>query len=299
VRDGEESGGFMVRWDYWEDSPIGVVPWLAPNDSAFIGSYALLPIYKETANEVYLKSAIEIGEWIIRRGIDSNGRIYPGFRLDKKTWERDWLYVDAGFTMTIFYVLWKVTHDEKWKHYLRLITEDFIRRFYSPQGYFYSRWESPNFRAKNIFTRGQAWALDGMIAAYLGLNNSRYLEIALHCSKFLIDRQNQDGSWNYQCNRFTGPCNKATPILAYHFLRLYKICGDKTLKQAARHALDWCEKNQYRGSDSRALGGIHARNDEGCIVGVRGVDNIFAYANAYYIMALNLWTESDAVAKFL
>ncbi len=291
VKDGEEQGGFMVRWDYWEDSPIGIVPWLAPNDSAFIGSYALLPMYVETGNKVYLESAIQIGEWIIRRGIDQNGRIYGGFRLDTKTWEKDWLYVDAGFTMTIFYGLWKVTHDERWRHYLRLITEDFINRFFSPKGYFYARWESPNFLRKIIFTRGQAWALDGIIAAYLGLKDPRYIETALHCSRFLTDRQKQDGSWNYHRNPPVGPCSKAIPILAYHFLRLYRICGDKSLYQAARRSLDWCEKNQYRGSDPRALGGIHGQNEEGCIVGVRGVDNIFTYANAYYVMALNLWNE--------
>jgi len=289
-QEGPEAGGIMVRWDVWQDSPTGIVPWLAPNDSAIIGSYAFLPLYQETKDTRYLEAAMKIGEWIIKNGMSEEGRLYAGYREDIGIWDKSWLYVDAGFAGTLFEGLYEITGEVKWKKTLKLFIDDFIKLFWCEDGYFYKNWTYPNQKDRNIYARGQAWALDGLISAYKVLKEEKYLEKILACADYLVEHQNENGSWNYLLNiKDSGECNKGTPIIAYHLFRLSNFTK-KTEKyyNSARKAMEWCEANQYKGSDTNAVGGIHAYNTEGCIVGVRNTDTIFTYANAYYILARNL-----------
>lgn len=289
-QDGPEAGGITVRWDVWQDSPIGIVPWLAPNDSAIIGSYAFLPLYQETKDNKYIQAAIRIGDWIIKSGMTKAGRLYVGYREDLGVWDRSWLYVDAGFTGTLFEGLYEFTGEVKWKKTLKLFIDDFIKLFWCDDGYFYKHWYYPNQMVRNIFARGQGWVLDGLISAYKVLKEEKYLEKILACAGYLVEHQNENGSWNYLLNiKDSGECNKGTPIIAYHLLRLSDFTkNSEKYYNSAKKAIEWCEANQYERSDSNAVGGIHAYNIEGCIVGVKNTDTIFTYSNAYYILACNL-----------
>lgn len=293
--EGEEAGGIMVRWDFWSDSPIGIVPWLAPNDSAIIGSYALLPLYQATGDVKYLNAAIKIGEWIRRRGMTEDGQLYVGYRADLGIWDKSWLYVDAGFTGTLFEGLYLITDEARWKEALKLFIDDFIQRFWCEEGCFYRTWYAAREMDRNIFARGQGWALDGLISAYRVLKQGKYLQKIVACADYLVEHQNANGSWNYMLNiEDSGECNKGTPVIAYHLLRLSELIPEATrYVSSARKALEWCEEHQYRGPDQFAVGGIHARNVEGCIVAFPNTDTIFTYGVAYYLLALNKLDEIE------
>jgi len=294
-QEGDEAGGIMVRWDVWPDSPIGIVPWLAPNDSAIIGSYALLPLYQATGDTKYLNAAVKIGEWILRRGMTEGGQLYVGYREDLGVWDKSWLYVDAGFTGTLFEELFWITGEARWKEALRLFIDDFIQRFGCEEGCFYRTWYAAREMDRGIFARGQGWALDGLISAYRVLKEREYLQKIMACADYLVEHQNANGSWNYMLNiEDSGECNKGTPVIAYHLLRLSELIPEATKYiSSAKKALEWCEEHQYRGPDQFAVGGIHARNAEGCIVAFPNTDTIFTYGVAYYLLALNKLAEIE------
>ena len=289
VKNGLNEGAFMVRWDISKDSPIGIIPWLAPNDSAFLAANGLMSLYYTTKEEKYLDASIKVGEWIIREGMERDGHLYLGFRLDYNKWEKSKLYVDAGFTATLFEELFKASGNKKWADVLKLFIDDFINKLYVEKGYFYKTWEKSNKIEKNIFARGQAWALDGLLSAYSVLKNKKYLDIILTIAKYLIKNQNKNGSWHYLINfKFSGECAKATPIIAYHLLRIYEILPDYSIIFAVKKALNWCYNHQYLNniSDENTAGGIHSQTLEGAITSIRDVDTIFTYSVAYYLLAL-------------
>jgi len=234
-KEGKNRGAFMCRWDTTCDHPTGFTKWLAPNDSAFIGAYALLPLYRYTNDKRFLNASLILADWIIKKGMKANGQLKVGFRKEKKK-------------------------------------------------LFYNMWFSYGRRGRLIFSRGQAWAMDGLISSYLLLNEEYLLELCEECAKTMINFQTKEGGWYYlaDCPE-TGFCNKGTPILAYHLIRLSKLTGNIIYREAAERAVAWCEKNQYHNNDSWAKGGIVSWNTEGCIINNPNTRTAFPYATAYYL----------------
>jgi rhamnogalacturonyl hydrolase YesR len=285
---GPERGGFEVRWDFSRQAPQGVIRWLAPNDSAFIATNAFISLFECTKENRYLDIALATGEWIARRGIDPSGRLYHGYILDEERWVKDCIYVDSGFTASLFVALAEITQDEKWTNLTTLFVDDFIARFQSDEGYFFKMWYAPDQLEDRIFARGQAWALDALLSAYDLLDEQTYLDSIIKCADFLLRHQQKDGSWHYLINDSqSGQDNKGIPIIAYHLLRLYEMCNKGAYRQAAKQALLWCEQHIYRGADPYARGGICAHSAEGNISGIRNVTTSFFYANIYYLLASN------------
>jgi len=279
-------GGLVVRWDVSETSPSGIIPWRAPNDMAFICGYGLLPLYRATGKQEFLDVSREMAIWIIESGMKNDGQLIAGYRDDLGVWDSSWLYVDAGYTATMFQELYELDHHALWLSALRKFMSWYISSFWVDRGYF--RWIWPNrFWRRAIFTRGQAWALDGLLATYKATKEKQYLELAQTCADYLIGQQQSDGSWPYIMNRpDTGPCNKGIPILAFHLLRLYHLSGKKRYMKASQLALAWCEKNQFLANPiSMLYGGIAGRSSEGAIIDSEPCVNAFLYSSAYFIMA--------------
>jgi len=285
------AGGVVIRWDISPSSPIGIVPWRAPNDIAFIGAYAFLPLYHATLDKKYLHAALEMGRWILENGFLPNGHLFAGYRDDLSHWDRSWLYVDSGYTSKLFARLYLATNDIFWKNAAIQFIDWYIENFYSKSGFFKWVWPWRFWNSgKKIFTRGQAWALDGVLSAYQISGDKKYLEIARQVAFTLLKYQNDDGSWPYILTRHSsGPCNKGTPILAYHLLRIYELTGEDFFGDSARKAIQWCENNQCLIEIQHfEYGGIFSKNEEGSIVGQANVSTAFLYASAYYSMAKNL-----------
>ena len=291
-----KNGGMVIRWDISQSSPTGIVPWRAPNDVAYLAAYGFCSLYKATGLSKYLDAAIEIGDWVIEHGLTTEGQLYVGYRDDLQKWETNWLYVDAGFTSRLFSELATITQDSKWSYYLKLFMDWYIKAFYSHRGFFYWSWSKKPWRnVSKIFTRGQAWALDGLIASYDLIQSDHFLFIANEVVRKLVNSQSEDGSWPYLLGRASsGACNKGTPIIAYHLLQLYKWVNDPEILLVTQKALSWCEKNQCDDKeDYFKYGGIFATNTEGSITGEKNVSTSFLYSTAYYIMAKHLMTNLE------
>jgi rhamnogalacturonyl hydrolase YesR len=290
-------GGMVVRWDMSETSPIGIVPWRAPNDVAFIGAYGFLPLYQGTGRSEYLAAALDIGHWIVGTSLLADGRVLVGYRDDLGVWDRTWVYIDVGFTGRLFSELYLATGDSLWRASLSSFANWYVRAFSTGPGHFRWTWPRRIWQRKHrVFTRGQAWALDGVLAAYEILGHKRYLDVALNCVSRLLSAQASDGSWSYLLDiPSSGPDNKGVPVLAYHLLRMYGLTGDRALRDSAQRALDWCDRHQALGPGVpfEARGGIVSLNEEGSITGKAQAATAFVYAAASYIMARHL--EKDLV----
>lgn len=291
---GVASGSFMARWDVFDQSPTGVIPVYATNDSAFLGTNGLLAAYKVTGEAVFLDSATRLGNWIVDSAMTDAGQLFIGYRSDIGAWVDNYLFVDGGFTASFFAELYRVTNDEKWFSAMILFTDWYIKVLYDPHSKrFWRIWYSDRPTAKELFSRGQAWALDGIISAYELTQSDNYSAVIRGVADTLVKYQHEDGFWSYILNKpSSGDCSKATPILAYHLLRAYQIFRDETWLRCARRAVEGGRRSvDMDGSDRRSFGGIHRASLEGCIFGPTNVDSVFMYSQCYQLLAEQLLAE--------
>lgn len=283
-------GGLVIRWDVSKTSKIGFIPWRAPNDVSIIASYCFIPLYQRFGNVEFLDAAIEIGQWILKKGMHQDGRLLVGYRDDLHEWDTSWLYVDAGFTTRLFAGLYQITKQQLWFEAQNKFYDWFFPNFSRQDGLFHTFWPKRFWQSRNhIFSRGQAWVLDGVLSSYEANHEERYLDIAYRCCEYLAEKQSVDGSWPYLLlNPDSGACNKGTPILAYHFLRLYQLMPHKWLLDSANRALTWCQEVMSKDIQSLRYGGIFSINTEGSITGSTNTSTAFVYSSAYYILAKKL-----------
>lgn len=297
--DGDEQGAIMARWDILNQTPQGITPQLATNDSAFIASYGFLSAYDYSGDEKYLVAAQKVGDWIVNRGMKSDGQLYMGKRLDTGGWVKNHLFVDSGFTSTLFAGLYRITSEEKWKVATTRFENWYIDHLYDPVNhYFWWNWYDFRSPAKTMFARGQAWALDGVLATYNITSNEKYLAVLRAVANTLINYQSTEGAWYYHLNNpKTGLDAKGTPIIAYHLARIWQITKSEKIKQSVEAALAWCQSATItRKDDYRTHGGIAAHSEEGTMYGARNVATIFMYAQAYY--KLTTYTLEDESYEF-
>jgi rhamnogalacturonyl hydrolase YesR len=276
-------GGYTVRWDYPRETTTGLKTWRAPNDSAFLASHGLLPLYDETGDKRYLDAATAVGNWVTEEALRDDGHLAFG---DADGWDFSRLYVDAGFTTTLFERLYERDGAQRWVDACRSFVDWFVNHLYlSDEDRFIKTWEASGNHGTERYTRGQAWALDGLISAFELLSRDDLKEIIVSVARTLCDCQRDDGGWNnLMKNEYSGVDNKGTPIIAYHLARLGSIIGNEDFLRAASNGVHWCEANQVR-QVSNGYGGIRAWNREGNIVGKRYATTAFPYASAYYLLA--------------
>jgi hypothetical protein len=94
----------------------------APRDAA-TGACALLALYLETGEQEYLHRATRFAEWYSTHGSDADGYPWDDFDLAKgqgtSRKRGDW---QAGGAL-VYYQLWKLTGDERWKKSLKRILD--------------------------------------------------------------------------------------------------------------------------------------------------------------------------------
>lgn len=290
-KSGDEAGSFMARWDIFDNSPRGINPQYSTNDSAFIGAYALIPAFEYFGDRKYLDSAVKIGHWIQDKGMGSDGQLYMGIDGETGSCVDNHLFVDAGFTQTLFAALYRTTKDPSWLKPMEKFTEWFIKIMFLPgKGYFARNWYSDGRVDSTIFLRGQAWAMDGLLACYEATKAAKYLQILMQMVNTLSIHQAKEGAWYHFMDRASsGCCSKGTPIIVYHLTRLLLITEDDALLELIRKALTWCKESVWENdSDPRALGGVFGKSIEGTMYGPRNIDCIFMYGIAYYRLTIQL-----------
>lgn len=282
--------GWIVRNDYGVKN---IKPLLAPNDSAYIANNACLEIYKKTKIQEYLDAAIECADWIIETA-RQDGMVYFGYDTFSDQWETDHNIVDVGFTAGLFAELYEITNNNKYSNFARKFTETYIKLFFDKEkGRFWSSIGLNDKPRGTGFSRGQAWALEGLIPVYKWLGDETIKPIINSTVQHLIRTQNKDGSWPRELdNPNLGPDCKGTPVIAYS---LHKWLTEGPLERelyeaaskAVSNALQWC--GQHTAENGNGLGGIYSFCYEGAIVHHPFTSTAFAYSSAY---ALELYYMS-------
>ena len=274
-------GGWLVRFDIDKDGPIPVI---APNDSAYIATNALLTAYTATSDKRFLVSAEKTAHWIIDT-VSPNGLVWLGYDLRHKQWIKNYNIADIGFTSALFAHLYQLIGDNKYLCFLRRFVSAYLNTFYNKKTKcFATAVDEHGNQIGGYFGRGQAWALEGLIPAYMVLKEDYLSKIINDLVEFLLNRQNRNGSWPYNFkNYLMGEDCKGTPVIAYNLLQWYKYNGQKDYRiiNAVQKALHWCKKHTCLTGEAR--GGIFSYTIEGAIVHSLYSSTAFTYSSAYAI----------------
>lgn len=286
IKEGKNSGGYEVRWDVTRAEPSGILRWIAPNDAAMLGSQGLMTLHALFPDGRCLEAAERIAQWIMTSCTRPDGLVYVGCDARTNRWNSDWLYVDCAFTTTLFRDLYHQTRDEAYAQWTRAFIAAFVKAFLRPDGLFDAFSGEMRVHKGHVFTRGQAWALDGLLSAHEVTPDEELLTIAEATLRRLQETQNPDGSWYYSLlSPQSGKDAKAVPIIANHALRLHGRRPQAWLVELAARALDWCTAQQAPANVPFAGGGIGSYTSEGAITGKTSASIIFSYSVAYYLLA--------------
>lgn len=275
------NGGWVVRNDY--DSN-GVVPVLAPNDSAYIANNACIEMYLQTSEKKYLDAANKCAEWIMETA-RPDGMIYVGYDTKREHWQKNHNIVDVGFTAGLFARLFEITKQQKYYDFLERFVERYIDLFYDDKVHGFSTSLDGNDKAfGGMFGRGQAWALEGLIPASRVLKkNTNITRVIEQTIDTLILKQDKKGAWPYNLSRpLMGLDCKATSVIACSLMEWYKIHPEKNdIKEAANRAYYWCIR--HTSTDIKSKGGIFSYSTEGAIVHHFYTWTAFVYGSTYAI----------------
>jgi hypothetical protein len=290
---GDLNGALLSRCRYYPKSDLPVHTLYGVNDTSFAVRWALIPLYKNTGDEKYLRASKKAMSWV-ESAINKHSFVPSHFYKEKNRWE-DKAFVDTGFTPEGFEALSGVTNDQK--KYEKTGTnfmDRFISQFRLSSGFYGDLFRPGEKISSRIFTRGQAWVLEGLIASYKLSKKGPYLEAANHLADLVIENQNPNGSWAYllgfefpdnQTKQDTGECEKATTVLAYMLVEMYKITGIQRYLISARKALEWSRGMMETNVNKLGFGGIASRSLASGITGLPFLKVATGYANAYYILA--------------
>lgn len=284
----QECGGWIVRNDY--DSE-GAIPVLAPNDSAYMANNSGLELYLATKEDKYLKSAVKCAEWIIDT-VGEDGMVFVGYDMKHNCWHTEYNIVDVGFTAGLFARLYEITNDVRYFSFLKRFTERYIELFYIPSknGFTASLDENGN-RIGGIFSRGQAWALEGLIPASRVLHNETVTSVVQETINNLLKFQDKQGGWAYNLSRpFMGIDCKAASVIACSLMNWYKEHPDQIeIKNAAGKAYKWCISHTL--PDGKGRGGIYSYSTEGAVVHHHYSCTAFVYGSSYAVELKRLLSE--------
>lgn len=282
----QSDGSWIVRDDYIEGKPSGIK---APNDSAYIANHALLTGYLKTGKEVYLESAIRCADWIM--SITRNdGLVSTGFDTQNQKWLNDFIIVDTGFTLGLFAKIYEITQSEKYREYLIRFTESFVKYFLKNNGFFSTSIDSAYRHVGGSFARGQAWALEGLIASYRVNSNPSVFNVIKKCINVILREQHRSGGWSYNFERkLLGDDGKAVPVISRVLMDYYDISKDENVLFCVKKAMNWCARHTRKTGAGR--GGIFTFSMEGGVVHHNYSSMAFVYSSSYALEVSYLLKE--------
>lgn len=292
-----DCGGWIVRNDYSEN---GMIPMLAPNDSAYLANNGLLSVYKKTKDSRYLFAAEKCADWIIETARE-DGLVLIGQNSKTGQWIHNNNIVDIGFTAGLFAELYAITSKKHYRDFLEKFAYRYVKLFRKTDGSFATGLNAKDEQIGGAFGRGQAWALEGLIPAYQVLKDAELKYTIEGIVDSLLRKQNNYGGWPYNLDRpLLGLDCKATPVIG---MSLIKWCpyssNQEAIINAVKNSICWCLKNTVS-DDSSANGGIFSYCMEGAIVHHLYTSTAFVYSSAYAIELLTAyekWVNKNDLSK--
>jgi hypothetical protein len=265
---------------------------VGPNDTSFSVKWALLPLYEFTGDDRYNSAAFRALEWV-KNSIYQEGFVPLDYNVNTGKWE-DYTIIDTAFLPEGLEAFDRMRGGHAYAGDIKYFMDRFIDQFTLDTGFYGQNYTPSGGVTRTIFSRGEGWAIEGLLAAYRSTNDTIYLKEASRLGTLMADQQNNDGSWSYVLGfdgrpdsadkEGTGICEKGTPVLAYFLIQLYKEIPDPHYLNSADMALAWCENNMYQ-EEGLGYGGINARSLNSGITGLPYLTTATGYANAFYILA--------------
>ena len=286
-----EAGGWIVRNDYDRGRPA---PMLAPNDSCYIAANALLPAYGATRDGRYLEAACACADWVVATALPS-GLVSTGLDVSTGRWHNDAIIVDTGFTAALFAGLVEATGEgcAPYRDFLHTFVDAYIAAFRDPAtGGFATSVDGSLRPSSGRFSRGQAWALEGLMPAQRVLGDSSLRTVIDDCVDHLLARQSADGGWPYDLSKpLMGQDCKGIPVIAKALAGWGAEAGRGDARESARRALAWCRRHTEL--EGECPGGIFSFCMEGAVTHYLYSEAAFVYSSVYALEAAALLDDRE------
>lgn len=279
-----KNGGWIVRYDIIGGELVRIE---APNDSAYIANNSLVSAYRATGDKKYLVSAQRCAKWIMDTALDS-GLVPFGYDVDKCEWIRDHNIVDIGFTAGLFCSLYRETNDYKYLEFAKSFIKAYIEAYYDNEAGLFSTYiGSKGERLGGFFSRGQAWALEGLIPLYEITKDEVLFDIIERQINVIVKNQLKNGGWpcNFQgIRRLMGEDCKGIACIAKSIGLWANYSNNPyVLRECVKSAYNWCLLH----TDNKS-GMILSYSTDGAIEHSPNSSTGMLYANAYAIEVSNM-----------
>ena len=259
------------------------------SDGGFLAGWGWIPLYEATGDKRFL-DACETYIAKMRPVLDA-------FPMPPQEWLpgiRNWTAFtidESGFGTEGIAALYQVTGRDDLVDLCRVYVDQHIALFERPDGFWQRQYNFPDGRVDNteFMTRGMAWAMEGLVAAYRCTRDAKYLQKAVKMADAMLAFQRDDGAWSF---RFTGPkpaggdADKGTAVWCVLLYQLYAETSDPRHLASARRAMKWLENNQYKGPNIHALGGVVSASGEAGITYRMYFPMCCHYTSSFFGLAL-------------
>ena len=228
-------------------------------DALFLVGWGWMPLYRETGELKYLEDSKLMVE-SAQKLLDAYEVVPMDYIVSEKKW-KDYTISEAGFGPEGICEVYLDTKDETVKTTGKLYINRLLNRFQQDDGLWARKFNfNPEITIPSIkHTRGQGWAMEGLISSYIMTKDVKYLKLAERMADVLMKYQNEAGYWAYSFDKpasEVGISEKGTALWSLLFYRLYDINKNPEYLETARKALIWCLDNQYMGEDVEGHGGL-------------------------------------------
>jgi hypothetical protein len=247
-----------VRWEPSRAVPGGWVEYLSTADSLFLAGWGWMSVYAATGEQVFRARTEQLVE-AAQRLMGEYPVVPQDWVVQRSRWTPHTLD-ESVFGMIGFRELHGATADTRVAEAGRRFLESHLKHMGRKDGLLERAWMRDEDRAFwDPDIKGHAWVVEGYLDAH-GLSGDRhYLELARQLTARVLACQAEDGSWAFlfEKPRAGEPRDdKGTAIWAYMLYQLYKKTGDAEHLAAARRAVGWCLRHQYRGEHAELDGGL-------------------------------------------
>lgn len=278
-------GVSTVRWEPSRATPNGWAEYISTADSLFLAGWGWMSAYRETGRPEFLertKLLVSAAERLMDR--------YPVVPQDWIVERDDWTphtLDESVFGMIGFRRLFEATGERAVARAGTRFLDSHLEHMGRESGLLMRAWmreEDKEIWDPDI--KGHAWVIEGYLDAYRLSGDTRYLTLADQLARRVIECQAEHGGWTYLFKKpqDDDPIDdKGTAIWAYLFYDLHKSTKNPAHLAAARRALGWCLRHQYRGDDPNLDGGIFNENS---MAYVRRRPMTILYSTTFFGLAL-------------
>ena len=258
-------------------------------DNHFLSGWAWIPLYELTGDEYFLEAAQNLC-----RATEELMEIFPiiphSYLADSGKWY-EFTINETGFGAEGFAEIYRLTGDRRYRETGRRYIEQHLKFFQREDGLWEREYNLSKGEASptQCHTRGQGWAMEGLLASDRLIPEGKYLDLASRMAEQLMKWQDSSGCWSFYFNRpveEVGISEKGTALWSYLFYRLYAATGDQRHLETARKALAWCLENQYTGPDPEAYGSLVGCSPQSAVIYRKWFNVSCLYTSGFFGLAV-------------